>query len=645
MSDVNRENPEPPLQRALQATAAVRALALARNRGDFVARLDAASERLGDLQYQVLVVGEYKKGKSTLINALVNADICPSDDDIATARPIMVHHAAEPRAELLLEIEAPAPTSPEGGDLDDPVAAAAQAGPPSVERRPIELDDIRQWATDETEHVAGEPTAKARAVRVGLPRSLLAGGLVLVDTPGVGGLRSPQGAAAVRLAGQADGVLFVSDASQEYTRSELDYLQAVRQLCPNVVCVITKADFYPSWRRMAAGDVDHLRRAGIDAPVVSTAAPLRRAAIENNDRELNAESGFAELVTLLRSGLGARAQAAAVERVLGELRDVLGQLEGQVEAELSVLEDPESAGRVVQELEQAKKQAEQLRGRAAKWQQTLSDGTSDLVGDIDHHLRSQFRELTRQADEAIDSSDPGRTWDEFEPWVVTAVGSLLTSHHLYQHQRAAYLAWQVAQHFGDDADAATALLPKSSEVQVPDKLNAKFEDRKYTIGAKGITAVRGTYGGVAMVSMAATALGTAGLAIPLGLAVGALLGRRAVRDEKRRLLAQRRQVAKQAVHRYTDDTLFRAAKDTRDTLRIVQRQLRDLYAGRAEELNRSTTEALAAVQQHLRSDRETRAARLVELKTERKAATAARRLLAGAEAGSGALAASQPLRA
>ncbi|MET0382729.1 MAG: DUF445 family protein, partial [Burkholderiaceae bacterium] len=93
--------------------------------------------------------------------------------------------------------------------------------------------------------------------------------------------------------------------------------------------------------------------------------------------------GMVDLVTptaRIADGLAEKLSAS----VLGELRDVLGQLEGQVEAELSVLEDPESAGRVVQELEQAKKQAEQLRGRAAKWQQTLSDGTSDLVGDIDH---------------------------------------------------------------------------------------------------------------------------------------------------------------------------------------------------------------------------------------------------------------------
>lgn len=632
MSVTSQENVAPPLQRALQAVAAVRQLALARDRSDFVARLDAAKDRLENLRYQVLIVGEYKKGKSTLINSLVNAEVCPTDDDIATARPIMVHHAPEPMAELLLAAPAgddgaEAPAHPPGGadlDADDPAPTLV---PPLS--RPIDVSEIRQWATDDGGAETGPPV---RAVRVGLPRTLLSSGLVLVDTPGIGGLRSPQGAATVRLADQADGVLFVSDASQEYTQSELDYLHAVRQLCPNVVCVMTKIDFYPSWRRMVEGNQAHLRRAGIDSVLIATSAPLRQAAIERNDRELNVESGYADLVSILRTGLGARAQALAVERVLVELREVLGQLDGQIEAELAVLEDPDRAEAVVRELQEAKARAEALRGRAAKWQQTLSDGTSDLVADIEHHLRAQFRELVRQADEAIDSSDPGKTWDEFEPWLVNAVGTLLTAHHTYQRQRADYLAWQVAQHFGDDAALTTDLLPSSSPVSLAETVGAKFDNRRYTVTARGVTAVRGTYGGVAMVSMLAAMTGIGALVIPVGLSIGALLGSRAVRDEKKRLLAQRRAQGKQAVHRYSDDILFRASKDTRDTLRLTQRQLRDFYAARAEELNRSTVEALTAVQQSIKADQETRTNRHKELLAERKTCARARELLSSATA-------------
>ena len=43
----------------------------------------------------VAVVGEFKKGKSTLVNALVNAEVCPADPVYASIAPISVGHGEE----------------------------------------------------------------------------------------------------------------------------------------------------------------------------------------------------------------------------------------------------------------------------------------------------------------------------------------------------------------------------------------------------------------------------------------------------------------------------------------------------------------------------------------------------------------------
>ena len=60
----------------------------------------------------------------------------------------------------------------------------------------------------------------------------------------------------------ADAVIFVSDASQEFTGPEIEFLQTARRMCPNVVCVLTKIDFYPAWRKIRDLNVEHLKRAG-----------------------------------------------------------------------------------------------------------------------------------------------------------------------------------------------------------------------------------------------------------------------------------------------------------------------------------------------------------------------------------------------
>ena len=55
-------------------------------------------------------------------------------------------------------------------------------------------------------------------------------------------------------------MLFVSDASQEYTEPEIQFLRHAMRISPNVACVLTKTDLYPQWRQ-----VEELNRAHLAA--------------------------------------------------------------------------------------------------------------------------------------------------------------------------------------------------------------------------------------------------------------------------------------------------------------------------------------------------------------------------------------------
>ena len=79
---------------ALKATTAY-------GRPDLGGRLLHTRKRLADPDVRVLIVGEFKQGKSQLVNALVNAPVCPVDDDIATAVPTVVKHAETTTAALV----------------------------------------------------------------------------------------------------------------------------------------------------------------------------------------------------------------------------------------------------------------------------------------------------------------------------------------------------------------------------------------------------------------------------------------------------------------------------------------------------------------------------------------------------------------
>jgi hypothetical protein len=484
---------------------------------------------------------------------------------------------------------------------------------PPPERQQVPIPEARSYVTE----VAREPgDRRVQQVEIGIPRRLLASGLVLVDTPGVGGLGSTHTATTIGALPMADAVVFVSDAAQEFSGPELEFLQTAHDMCPHVFAVLTKTDFYPAWRKVRDLDVEHLERAGLDIPVQPVSSSLRQEAVKANDQDLNVESGFAELVTFLTEDIAGRAEELTIDTAMSEVVAVADQLAGQFEAEQEVLADPESAAATMQRLEDAKEQAERLKSQLARWQITLSDGLQDLQADVDFDLRQRIRMVTRQSDDAIDESDPLKTWAEFEPWLYRRVAEDVTNNYRFLHVRSSDLATRVAEHFdlGQGEVAVELETSNPTDVMSTVGVDAQVELRKLNPAMQLLSGVRGGYYG----SLMFTALGgMAGLALgPLVLGAGLFLGRKSLKDEKERSLAQRRATAKNTVRKYADEVTFLVGSDSRNTLRQIQRQLRDHYSSRAEELHRSTGEAFQGAQKAAQSDQATRQKRLVDVQAE-----------------------------
>src|SRR4051794_40829699 len=216
------------------------------DRPDLDARLAAARARLLDGRTRVLVVGEFKQGKSLLVNGLVGAPVCPTFDDVATSVPTVVRHSEKVTVALVRAV------------------AAAPGEEPRVERIEIPSGELAAHVCEQGNPGNREGWSHAE---VGVPRQVVAGGLELVDTPGVGGLQSVHGAATTAMLASADAVLLVSDAAQEYTAPELEFLAHATSVCPNVACIVTKTDLYPEWRRIVELDQAHLAGAGISTEV------------------------------------------------------------------------------------------------------------------------------------------------------------------------------------------------------------------------------------------------------------------------------------------------------------------------------------------------------------------------------------------
>lgn len=561
-------------------------------RSDLVERMTLAKERVLDPRRRIVVVGPLKQGKSQFVNSLLNLEVCSVGDDETTAIPTVVQNADRSFAELVLA---------------DPGNDALRVEVPLTELQNI---------------TPASPLAQGREVirlEVNVPSPLLADGLVLVDTPGVGGHGNPHAAGTLGLVPSADAVLVVSDASREFTEPEISFLRQVLGLCPSVAVLITKTDLYPHWRQIVDANAGHLKREGLDVPMIPLSSLLRSHALRLNDEELNAESGFPDLYAFLRDEVVFRADTTTRAAVSLDIRSATEHLTLAMGSELAALRDPERAAAAVAGLQRAKSAAEDLHKKTSQWQQTLSDGIADLASDIDHDLRDRLRRVTREAEQTVDEGDPASDWAELGDWLEEQIAASVGDNFVWAHERALWLAELVAEHFA--AAGAVALpdldLGDLDNVLEPVASLADLETGAIGITQKVLVGMRGSYGGVLMFGLMTTFVGLS-LLNPISIGAGVLLGTKAYKEDKENRVRQRRSEAKMAIRRFTDDVSFQVGKESKDRLRLIQRVLRDHFTSIAEQTLRSLNDSLQAAREAANVETNERTTRTAQLDREMK---------------------------
>ena len=556
-------------------------------RDDLVQRLEHTQERLARPDTVVAVIGEFKHGKSSLINGLLGRDICPVDDDLATAVITLLRFAPTPVGRLRLQ----------GEDPD--------------EVRSFDPADLAQLVT---ERVAVDGEAPVALVELGLPNPFLRRGLALVDTPGVGGLDPATMTMTLSYLERADALLFATDAAGPLTLTQIEFLKRAQEATPATMVVLTKIDLHAEWRRIETTVREQIRDAGLDLDVFPISSVLRRAAFTRTDEGLNGESGYPPLLDALKAKVLEPAAEVASARALDDARSSVEQLRAAAGVELSAILTPESLQAQLDELNASKARIEALRGGSARWATVLNDRFADLVSDADHELRTRIRDATRYAETEFEDGDPGKTWD--------AVTGEVRERVAQGAQEAVRRLEDGADRIGDEIvellqSEDVALDRISGTAATPDVggLWSQKPIEQPGIGTRagtGFAGLRGAQGGVLMMGMVASLSGIAIATVALAGA-GIVFGGKQILDERKRQLTQRRQQARTSVRQFLDDVQFEVTKTTRDLSRQLQRQLRDHFSERIAELTRTYAQAADGLQKALTQGEAERTARRREL--------------------------------
>ena len=96
-------------------------------------------------------------------------------------------------------------------------------------------------------------------------------------------------------------------------------------------------------------------------------------------------------------------------------------LESQFANERQALSDPDQARDMVENLTELKARAERLRGGVSVAADASATASPTFQADVELRPCRPAAPVSRQADEALEASDPAETWDEFQAWLYRRV--------------------------------------------------------------------------------------------------------------------------------------------------------------------------------------------------------------------------------
>lgn len=304
----------------------------------------------------VVIIGEVKRGKSSLVNALIGRrDLLPVDVITATSAPIRIHTE---------------PDQPE----DKPILARLVRG---TERDPIDPSELKNWVTQEavdainrapkdSQEVASLPSAAELLV----PFSGL-GKVTIIDTPGVGGLDEHAVTASLAEARNAGVLLMVCDASTPITAPEMDILRRAREQVGSVIVAVTKTDKnVRRWRSIVADDqrliAEHL---GLDIPVIGVsslrALDAAEAASPEKREKIEQRCGIAELRQQIINHVNSPGNLGTIT-ALEITRSTMQSITTDIQRDIKLYDKTSDA---VGELEAEKRKLEAFRDATSEWEQ------------------------------------------------------------------------------------------------------------------------------------------------------------------------------------------------------------------------------------------------------------------------------------
>lgn len=334
--------------------------------------------------FRIVVMGEIKKGKSSFINALLgHKDLVPVCSDVATSTIFKICY---------------------GHEVGYKVFFLPGSGTPPL---PIQPAELSAYGTEDGNPGNGK---QVDFIQVFCPSPLLKAGLVVVDTPGLGGLFKQHKRITYQYVPKADAVFLVTDSVESpIGQAELDLLADLKKVTKHIFFVQTKSRLVDAEARDARKE-NNLRilseQAGFEKDTIRyfvVDSATKFIADEEQDLKKLDRSGFDDVALFVNGYIRPNVQRLLMLRAWPEIRPKINAVARELEAQVAILrtktdEDRTALGNALEE----------QKNRIEDWEKNGK-------GKVKDKIESGLYEIRKESLDSLNRFRPqGERWQEIE---------------------------------------------------------------------------------------------------------------------------------------------------------------------------------------------------------------------------------------
>ena len=280
---------------------------------DTVDRLEEIKKKLLENRFHLVVLGQFKRGKSTFINSIIGDKILPTSVVPLTSIVTVLRYGKEERIRVILD----------QGDIKE-----------------IERGDLKDWVTEE-----GNPKNEkgVREVEIFYPSEYLRDGICLIDTPGVGSIFEDNTEMTYKYLPKIDAAIFLISADPPVSQSELEFLKDVMKYVENIFFILNKIDYLDEeeLRTSLSFTKQTIEKAvGEKIEIYPISAKMALEGKIKNDPELLKKSRLEEFNKILNDFLLKKKGQIVLKRAIDLTKNILSEKEFSLKLEEKAISAP-----------------------------------------------------------------------------------------------------------------------------------------------------------------------------------------------------------------------------------------------------------------------------------------------------------------